>query len=104
MFEAGTAFLVVSSYFHRDSSRLPYADAFKPDLWLDGGGEDDPGLLPFSHGPAGCAGRDLVPLVVSLFLRSLVGGRHLERVDADGPLPASGLPASLNHFALRFSL
>lgn len=104
VFEAGTAFLVVSSYFHRDSSRLPYADAFKPDLWLDGGGEDDPGLLPFSHGPAGCAGRDLVPLVVSLFLRSLVGGRHLERVDADGPLPASGLPASLNHFALRFSL
>ncbi|ADH66792.1 Cytochrome P450 [Nocardiopsis dassonvillei] len=104
VFEAGTAFLVVSSYFHRDSSRLPYADAFEPEVWLDGRAEAEPGIVPFSYGPAGCAARDLVPLTVSLFLRALLRGRNLTRVDAGGPLPASGLPASLNHFALRFSL
>jgi hypothetical protein len=104
VFEAGTAFLIVSSYFHRDSSRLPYADAFEPEVWLDGRAEAEPGIVPFSYGPAGCAARDLVPLTVSLFLRALLRGRDLNRVDAGGPLPASGLPASLNHFALRFSL
>lgn len=104
VFEAGTAFLVVSSYFHRDSSRLPYADAFEPEVWLDGRAEAEPGIVPFSYGPAGCAASDLVPLTVSLFLRALLRGRDLNRVDAGGPLPASGLPASLNHFALRFSL
>ncbi|WP_077689744.1 MULTISPECIES: cytochrome P450 [Nocardiopsis] len=102
--EAGTVFLIVSSYFHRDSSRLPYADAFEPGIWLDGRAENEPGILPFSQGPAACAGIDLVPLAVSLFLRALLRGRDPARVDAGGPLPASGLPASLNHFALRFSL
>jgi cytochrome P450 len=104
VFEAGTAFLIASSYFHRDSSRLPYADAFEPQVWLDGRAEAEPGIVPFSYGPAGCAARDLVPLTVSLFLRALLRGRDLKRVDAGGPLPASGLPASLNHFALRFTL
>ncbi|WP_150244186.1 cytochrome P450 [Nocardiopsis quinghaiensis] len=104
VFEAGTAFLIVSSYFHRDSSRLPYADAFDPGIWLDGRAEDEPGILPFSYGPAGCAGVDMVPLAVSLFLRALLRGRNPARADAAGPLPATGLPASLNHFALRFSL
>ncbi|MFD6952213.1 monooxygenase [Nocardiopsis sp. TSRI0078] len=104
VFGAGTAFLIVSSYFHRDSSRLPYADAFEPRIWLDGRAEDEPGILPFSYGPAACAGIDVVPLAVSLFLRALLRDRDLARVDAGGPLPASGLPASLNHFALRFSL
>ncbi|WP_435107417.1 cytochrome P450 [Nocardiopsis synnemataformans] len=103
VFEAGTAFLIASSYFHRDSSRLPYADAFEPEIWLDGRAEAEPGIVPFSYGPAGCAARDLVPLTVSLYLRALLRGRDLTRVDAGGPLPASGLPASLNHFALRFS-
>ncbi|WP_159942367.1 MULTISPECIES: cytochrome P450 [unclassified Nocardiopsis] len=103
-FEAGTAFLVVSSYFHRDSTRLPYADAFEPGIWLDGRAAREPALVPFSGGPAECPAVDLVPLAVSLFLRSLVRGRRPARADAGGPLPASGLPRSLNHFALRFSL
>ena len=104
VFEAGTAFLILSSYFHRDPSRLPYADTFEPGIWLDGRAEREPGLVPFSHGPAACAGIDSVPLMISLFLRALVRGGDLTRVDAGGPLPASGLPRSLNHFTLRFSL
>ncbi|MFE9244983.1 cytochrome P450 [Nocardiopsis sp. NPDC006938] len=99
-----TAFLVLSSYFHRDPTRLPYADAFAPAIWNDGRAEDDPGIVPFSYGPAGCPGRDLVPLTVSYLLRALF------RVG--GPLPVGGspelrtdaLPASLNHFDLRFVL
>ena len=101
--EPGTAFLVMSSYFHRDSSRLPYADAFEPTIWTDGRAEHEPGILPFSHGPAGCPGRDLVPLTVSLFLRALLRGGPPHRVDEAPPLRPYELPASLDHFDLRFS-
>jgi cytochrome P450 len=101
--EPGTAFLVMSSYFHRDPAQLSYADAFEPGIWTDGRAEDEPGLLPFSYGPAGCPGRDLVPLTVSFLLRSLLRGGPLHRVDSGPPLRLHALPASLNHFDLRFS-
>lgn len=101
--DSGTAFLVMSAFFHRDSSRLPYADAFAPEIWTDGRAENEPGVLPFSYGPAGCPGRELVPLTVSFFLRSMLGGGPLHRVDDIPPLRPAELPASLNHFDLRFS-
>lgn len=101
--EPGTAFLVMSGYFHRDSTRLSYADSFEPAIWTDGRAEHEPAILPFSHGPAGCPGRDLVPLTVSFFLRALLRGGPLHRVDEAPPLRPHELPASLDHFTLRFS-
>jgi cytochrome P450 len=44
VFARGTAFVVVSSFFHRDP-RLPYADAFAPQIWLDGRARAEPGLV-----------------------------------------------------------
>lgn len=101
--ESGTAFLVMSSYFHRDPAQLPYADSFEPGIWADGRAEEEPGLVPFSYGSAGCPGRDLVPLTVSFLLRSLFRGGPLHRVDGAPPLRLHALPASLNHFDLSFS-
>jgi cytochrome P450 len=100
----GTAFLVLSSYFHRDPTRLSYADAFAPSIWSDGRAEKEPGILPFSYGPAGCPGRDLVPLTVSYLLRGLLRDGHLRRVDRSPALRTEALPASLNHFNLQFTL
>lgn len=101
--EPGTAFLVMSGYFHRDSSRLPYADSFEPAIWADGRAEREPAILPFGYGPAGCPGRDLVPMTVSFFLRALLRGGPPHRVDEAPPLRPHELPASLDHFTLRFS-
>ena len=101
--EEGTTFMVMSSYFHRDTARLPYADAFAPRIWIDGRAEREPGILPFSYGPAGCPATDLVPFTASLFLRSLLRAGRPHRADRGDPLRAYDLPASLNHFALRFS-
>ncbi|MDE3720452.1 cytochrome P450 [Nocardiopsis sp. N85] len=100
-FEEGTAFVVVSSYFHRDP-RLPYADAFTPEIWLDGRAEAEPGLVPFSHGPAECPGRDVVLATTSLFLRALTRRGKPTRLDA-APLVSAYVPALLDHTALRFS-
>ncbi|MBB6121302.1 cytochrome P450 [Nocardiopsis algeriensis] len=102
-FEAGTGFLIFSSFFHRDSSRLSYADSFEPEAWLDGRAAADPGLVPFSAGPAVCPAQDVVRLATSLFLRALLREGTPRRTDAS-PLPASGLPASLDHLALKFTI
>ncbi len=102
VFARGTAFVVVSSYFHRDP-RLPYANAFAPRIWLDGTARAEPGLVPFSHGPAGCPGRDVVLTAASRFLGALTGGVPPARTDAGVPLSAADLPVSLDHTALRFS-
>ena len=44
---AGAAVLIFSALFHRDDERLPYADAFSPDLWQDGERTVDWPLIPF---------------------------------------------------------
>jgi len=40
-FPAGTGFVVLSAFFHRDADRLPFADAFAPEAWLDGRADAD---------------------------------------------------------------
>ncbi|MCK0117182.1 cytochrome P450 [Isoptericola sp. S6320L] len=89
---AGTGFVVVSSFFHRDPQRLDVADRFVPEVWLDGRADEDWGLVPFSGGPASCPGRNLVLLVTSHLLVRLAGldlrvqrARYL----ADDPVPAT---------------
>lgn len=99
---AGTGFAIVSSFFHRDSERLDFADAFTPEAWLDGRADDDWALVPFSGGPVSCPGRNLVLLVASQFLARVAAwdlrlprGRYLAR---------DPLPMTVDHAGLRFLL
>lgn len=97
---AGTGFVVVSSFFHRDRERLDVADRFAPEAWLDGRADEDWGLVPFSGGPASCPGRNLVLLVASHLLVRLAAldlrvqrGRYLEH---------DPMPATVDHLGLTF--
>lgn len=97
-----TTFLVFTPYFHRDAERLPYADRFEPDIWLDGRAANDPALVPFSGGPGACPGRDLVLFTTSMLLANLVQGNDFRLLGAS--LPQDRLPLTLDNFGLRFDL
>ena len=85
----------------RDDERLPYADRFDPDVWT-GATEQWP-LIPFSHGPGECAGRDLVLLTASTMLASvLAAGRPLQA--GHGLDSAKPLPRTLSPFRLTFDV
>lgn len=88
----GTTFVVFAPYFHRDPDRLPYADAYTPDIWP---APPEPALVPFSGGPGVCPGRDLVLVAGSTMLDAL-------REHLDVPTLHAPLPATLNHFGLAF--
>jgi cytochrome P450 len=98
---AGTAFVIVSSYFHRDPG-LPYADRFTPEIWLDGRARDNWSLVPFSGGPGECPGRNLVLFTTGTLLATLLDRYHLRPVG--GLDPAGPLPGTLDHTALRFAV
>jgi cytochrome P450 len=99
----GTAFLIVSSLFHRDERTLPYADRFTPEIWLDGRADDNWSLFPFSAGSAVCPGRNLVLLVASQLVAALLG-EHDVQLLSDRLDPARPLPRSLDHTALRMAV
>ena len=101
---AGTGILIYAPFFHRDDRRLPFADRFAPELWPDPSAAEDWPLIPFSRGPAVCPGRNLVLLLGSAMLGGLLREAAIRltptpRLDSDRPLPAT-----LNHFRLRFQL
>jgi cytochrome P450 len=95
---AGTSVVIVSSYFHRDSSRLSYADTFAPDIWLDGRAADEPGLVPFSAGPVRCAGEDLVLFTATTLLAALLERHYPTAIGSR--LDRARLPHTLNHARL----
>ncbi|MBV9778206.1 MAG: cytochrome P450 [Acetobacteraceae bacterium] len=75
---AGTGIVIFVPYFDRDPERLPFADQFAPEVWLDGQAEAY-GLLPFSAGPAACPGHNLVLLTASAMLARLLAAEpHVE--------------------------
>lgn len=99
---AGTGILVFAPFFHRDDERLPYADRFSPELWLQ---DRVPGgwpLIPFSGGPAVCPGRNLVLLLTSTMLAALLHGRQIRLKPGTRLNPGHPLPATLDNFTLRF--
>lgn len=97
---AGTGVLIYSPFFHRDDTRLAYADRFAPEVWADDRAHDGWPLIPFSSGPAVCPGRNLVLMLTTLMLSALLRGRT--------PVPArrltTPLPATLSPYSLRFRL
>ncbi|MBB4689165.1 cytochrome P450 [Amycolatopsis jiangsuensis] len=109
---AGTTILVFTPFFHRDPTRMSYADSFVPSIWLDGRAAAQPALVPFSAGPAICPGRDLVLFTVSTLLAELLRDRDYRLSGAElsgaelsgaGLSGAGPLPASLDPFHLRFT-
>lgn len=97
---AGTVVLICSNFFHRDDERHDWADRFTPDLWK---AQTPAGLVPFSAGPAVCAGQNLVLFLTSTFLAALLDGHDLGPVRV--PIrPGRPLPGTLDPFHLRFSL
>jgi cytochrome P450 len=99
-----TAVVIYTPFFHRDDERLPYADAFSPDLWMRDDFTHVWPLVPFSEGPAICPGRWLVLLLSTAMLARLLETSDL-RLKQPNRLTAGGpLPATLNHYGLRFAI
>ena len=77
-----------------------------PRLWAGEAGAASPraALVPFSEGPAVCAGQNLVLFLTSTLLAALLRD-HEVRVTSRPPIrPGRPLPGTLNPFYLRFSL
>jgi cytochrome P450 len=101
---AGAAVAIFAPYFHRDGRRLPFADRFAPEVWLDGEDPADWPLVPFSAGPAECPGRDLVLFLTSAVLAGLLESAQLRPQGPAALDPAAPLPATLSPFRLRFAV
>jgi cytochrome P450 len=97
-----TSLVIVSSFFHRDSHRVPFAHAFEPEVWNDGRAEADRALVPFSTGPAGCPGRDVVAAVAGRFL-----ARTIEALELASPrlrhLAHDPVPWTFDHAGLELT-
>jgi cytochrome P450 len=99
---ADTGVLIYVPFFHRDETRLPFAHSFVPEQWLTNDAHTAWPLIPFSAGPAICAGQQLVLQLTSQLLATLLRDHEL-RLQPPGRLSAHRpLPATLNNFSLRF--
>jgi cytochrome P450 len=101
---AGTQFLIVNSFNHRDREALDYADAFAPDEWVDGTAADEWLFNHFSHGPQGCPGTALAMLVGRAMLAAILRDNEVEYRSGPGLAAGKPLPYSLDFFGLRFEL
>jgi cytochrome P450 len=106
----GTGVLLFAPFFHRDDQRVPFADRFAPEVWLEEGHEQQgrpPGdwaFIPFSDGPAVCPGRNLVLFVTSHMLATLAAGGHPLRLTEPERMDPARLPGTLDNYSLRFRL
>jgi cytochrome P450 len=60
--------------------------------------------VPFSAGPAGCPGRNLVLFVTSTLLASLLDKADFTLTSGQRIRPDEPLPATLNNFGLEFAV
>jgi cytochrome P450 len=89
---------------HHRARRLPHANRFDPDLWLDGSADADWQMNVFSRGGAQCAGRNLALLLGTASLAELLRQREFEllrpKLAPDRPLPYGINPLNVR-FAVR---
>ncbi len=99
---ARSGVLIHLPFFHRDPT-LPFADRFAPGLWLGEEPHAGAALVPFSDGPAFCAGRELVLLLASETLAALLKDGVPALEDSHGLDETQPLPATLDGYSLRFA-
>jgi cytochrome P450 len=100
----GASIIIYAPYFHRDRERLTNADRFVPEFWLGRDPADGGPFIPFSAGPAACPGRNLISLIGSLWLATLLQG-GVESILSPGICGSrESMPVSLDPFDLRFGL
>ena len=89
---------------HHRARRLPQANRFAPDLWLDGSADADWQMNVFSRGGAQCAGRNLALLLGTASLAELLRQGEFEllrpKLAPDRPLPYGMNPLNVR-FAVR---
>ena len=93
-----TGVLIHVPFLHRDDARLPFAHRFVPDIWLDGDAAAWP-LIPFSAGPGECPAKNLVLLLASNTLATLLT-EHRFALPPSRPINPDQLPATFDHFSL----
>jgi cytochrome P450 len=105
MMPAQTGVIIFAPFFHRDDERLPFANRFAPDIWLqERPAEESWMLMPFSEGPARCPGRQLVELLASTMISGILDGRAIRLLSSRRLHPEQALAGTLNHFSLRFAI
>jgi hypothetical protein len=99
----GTGIIIFAPFFHRDDTRLPFANRLAPEIWLEEQVAHEWPLIPFSAGPGECPGRDLVLMTSSTMLAELFGQRQF-RLTSHDLGPDKPLPGTLNNYRLRFEV
>ena len=95
--------LIGNTFFHRDRERIPYADRFSPQQWIEGDAPERWEFNHFSRGPQGCPGAGLALFIGKALLASIMHRRRVEPVST--PLdPERAMPHMLDFYALRFRL
>ena len=98
----GTKVLIPVVAHHR-ASRLPHANRFAPDLWLDGSADADWQMNVFSRGGAQCAGRNLALMLGTATLAELLRQREFELLNPK-LAPDRPLPYGMNPLNVRFAV
>jgi cytochrome P450 len=118
---ADTGILIFAPFFHRDDTRIGFAHRFAPEIWLDEEADKSPHretgeegvatawvrdwpLIPFSHGPGICPGRNVVLLLTSAMLAGFLGNCDVRLKSEHRLHPYEQLPGTLDNYSLRFSL
>jgi cytochrome P450 len=98
----GTRVLIPAAAHHR-ARRLPHANRFAPDLWLDGSADADWQMNVFSRGGAQCAGRNLALLLGTASLAELLRQREFELLRPT-LAPDQPLPYGINPLKVRLAI
>ena len=95
----GTQVMIVNSFNHRDTERVPDADGFDPGRWAGGG--RDPRFNHLSGGAQSCPGGPMVSLLGKAVLARMLDAYELELRQPDLSLRPP-LPHMLDFFEIRF--
>jgi cytochrome P450 len=98
-----TTMVIFAPFFHRDDRRLPFAHRFEPDVFMDEARQREWPLVPFSGGPGICPGQNLVLLLSSAMLATLITRLDLELEDPARLDPERDMPGILDHYTVRLA-